>query len=48
MLLASTLATAQPQPYPTRPVHVIVPLSAGGSMDTITRAVSVKLGDALG
>jgi len=29
-------------------VRVIVPLSAGGSMDTITRAVSLKLGEALG
>jgi tripartite-type tricarboxylate transporter receptor subunit TctC len=56
ILLVSTPATAQPQPastgsgqtYPNRPVRVIVPLSAGGSMDTITRAVSLKLGDALG
>jgi tripartite-type tricarboxylate transporter receptor subunit TctC len=47
-LLTSALATAQPQPYPNRPVRVIVPLSAGGGMDTITRMVSLKLGEALG
>ena len=46
LLLFATPAAAQP--YPTRPVRVIVPLTAGGSMDTITRAVSARLSDALG
>lgn len=36
------------QNYPSRPVRVIVPLSAGGGMDTIARGLSQKLGDVLG
>jgi tripartite-type tricarboxylate transporter receptor subunit TctC len=55
-LFTSALASAQSQPastssaqpYPTRPVRIIVPLAAGGSMDSITRALSLKLADALG
>ena len=34
------------QQYPTRPVRVVVPLAAGGGMDAVTRALSVKLGEA--
>ena len=34
--------------YPERPVRILVPLSAGGSMDTIARNLSFKLADALG
>jgi len=34
--------------YPTRPVRLIVPLAAGGGMDTVARAVSIKLTDQLG
>jgi tripartite-type tricarboxylate transporter receptor subunit TctC len=40
-------AHAQPT-YPQRPVRLIVPLAAGGAMDTITRALAQKLTDALG
>src|SRR4051812_10541484 len=29
--------------WPQRPVRLIVPLAAGGAMDTITRALSAKL-----
>ena len=39
---------AQAQPYPTRPVRLIVPLAAGGAMDTIARGVGAKLTDSLG
>ena len=46
--LTSALAAAQPQPYPARPVRTLVALTAGGSMDTVTRALSVKLGEAFG
>jgi tripartite-type tricarboxylate transporter receptor subunit TctC len=35
-------------PYPNRPVRTLVPLAAGGGMDTVTRALSVKLGEAFG
>jgi len=42
-------AFAQPaKTYPERPVRILVPLSAGGSMDTIARNLSFKLADALG
>jgi tripartite-type tricarboxylate transporter receptor subunit TctC len=34
--------------WPQRPVRVIVPLAAGGGMDTITRALAAKLTDSLG
>ena len=45
----SVPAFAQPaKTYPERPVRILVPLSAGGSMDTIARNLSFKLADALG
>lgn len=34
--------------YPARPVRLIVPLAAGGGMDTVARAVSQKLTEQLG
>ncbi len=36
------------QPYPTRPVRLIIPIAPGGGPDTISRAVGQKLGDQLG
>ena len=36
------------QAYPERPVRTLVPLAAGGSMDTIARSLSTKLGEAFG
>lgn len=47
--LAAISAGASAQSsYPQRPVRVIVPLAAGGGMDTITRALASKLTDTLG
>ena len=47
--LAALAAQAQAQGnYPTRPVRLIVPLAAGGGMDTVARAVALKLADQLG
>jgi tripartite-type tricarboxylate transporter receptor subunit TctC len=34
---------AQAQNYPTKTVHIIVPLAAGGAADTITRAIAQRL-----
>jgi tripartite-type tricarboxylate transporter receptor subunit TctC len=34
--------------YPNKPIRFIVPLAAGGGMDTITRALSFKLSEQLG
>ena len=45
--LASMPALAQNHPYPTQPVRVIVPFSAGTS-DTVARLVGTEMGKALG
>ncbi|HET9404028.1 MAG TPA: tripartite tricarboxylate transporter substrate binding protein [Burkholderiales bacterium] len=39
---------AAAQEYPNRPIRMIVPQSAGGSTDLIARAVSQRMGEALG
>jgi len=51
ILVLPALLGANPthaQNYPTRPVRLIVPLAAGGAMDTIARGVGAKLTDSLG
>ena len=49
LLLAALSINAHAQGnYPQRPVRVIVPLAAGGGMDTITRALAAKLTESLG
>ena len=39
---------AHAQPYPARPIRMIVPVPAGGGADFVARAYAVRLGDALG
>jgi tripartite-type tricarboxylate transporter receptor subunit TctC len=46
--LFSTTTAAQPQPYPTKPIRLIVPYPAGGSADLIGRAVNDGLAKRLG
>ena len=46
MLLAS--ASVLGQPYPSRPVRVVVPLSPGGFADTPARMLAPRLSDQLG
>jgi len=46
MLLGASAAHAQA--YPARPIRLIVPLAAGGAMDTVARALSLKLADQVG
>jgi tripartite-type tricarboxylate transporter receptor subunit TctC len=41
-LLATTPAPAQ-TPYPTRPIHIIVPFPAGGPSDVLARLISDKM-----
>lgn len=52
---AATLALAAPvfpqdkaEPYPTRPIRLIVPIAPGGGPDTLSRAVGQKLTDQIG
>lgn len=49
-LLAGALALlpAHAQNAPNRPVRIIVPLAAGGGMDTLTRGLAQRLGDTWG
>ncbi len=48
LLLAATMTVANAQSYPSRPVRVIVPVSAGTAGDVLTRAMTVKLGESWG
>lgn len=44
---ALTLQPLHAQTFPSRPVRIVVPLSAGGGMDAVSRGLAQKLGDAL-
>jgi tripartite-type tricarboxylate transporter receptor subunit TctC len=48
LLLAVACAGAWAQPYPSRPIKVILPVPAGGYYDMVTRTVSQKLAERLG
>ncbi|TAL84601.1 MAG: tripartite tricarboxylate transporter substrate binding protein [Candidimonas sp.] len=43
VLLMATSALAQTSHYPTKPIKIIVPFTAGGVVDTITRIIGGKL-----
>ena len=45
-LLILTLAPVYAQPYPNKPVKVLVPFVAGGTSDIVARAVAQKLNEA--
>jgi tripartite-type tricarboxylate transporter receptor subunit TctC len=45
--LALACAVAAAQPYPAKPVKLIVPLAAGGTGDTLSRVVSEEMGKIL-
>ena len=52
VLLATALAsgplTTYAQTYPTKPIRVIVPFSAGSATDVLTRVVGAKMAEAWG
>jgi tripartite-type tricarboxylate transporter receptor subunit TctC len=43
LLLSCFHAKAQPIDYPTKPIHLIVPFSAGGVVDSIARVIGERL-----
>jgi tripartite-type tricarboxylate transporter receptor subunit TctC len=47
-LFAVSIANAEAQNYPSKPITFIVPFAAGGPTDTIARALSDRLRGSLG
>jgi tripartite-type tricarboxylate transporter receptor subunit TctC len=47
-LLLALAVPSHAQAYPSRAVRIIVPLAAGGGMDTVTRVLAQKLGEPFG
>ena len=46
--LAAFAGPAASQPYPTRPITMVIPQAVGGTNDIVGRIVAQKLGEALG
>jgi len=47
-LAAASSGFAQTQPWPSRPVRVVIPFPPGGTLDTVGRLLAQKLGDQMG
>ena len=39
---------AEAQPYPARPITIVVPYAAGGLFDTMARIIGARMGELLG
>ena len=48
LTLAALSESATADDYPSRPITIIVPVAAGGSIDYLARLVAPKLADRLG
>ena len=48
LALAALGSAAQAQPYPDRPITMVVPFAAGGASDVIARIIGERMGQALG
>lgn len=47
-VLYPALSQAQPQPYPSKPIRMIVPYAPGGGVDIMGRIISARLSERLG
>ncbi len=48
VLIAGAVTVASAQPFPTKPITLVVPYAAGGNVDVSARILQAGIGDALG
>jgi tripartite-type tricarboxylate transporter receptor subunit TctC len=48
VVLGGAISFAHGQPYPAKPVRIIVPIAAGGATDIMARAIAQKLSESFG